>query len=250
MPAPLALVVESIVAGYEPGTPIVDGVSMKVASGEIVAVLGPNGAGKSTLAMAIAGLVPIASGRVSLAGLDITRRAPHALVKAGLAFVPQTDNVFTTLTVDDNLQVAVADLDRRARQQRLSGAYGIFPELRAQRRLAAAALSGGQRQMLAVARALITSPTMLVLDEPTAGLAPKVVAQMLAKLREVRQLGVGMLLIEQNVRAALAVADRLYVLAEGRNALDGDAGALAADPALAALYLGGATFASERASAQ
>lgn len=244
------LIVERLVAGYEPGNRIVDAVSMTVSAGQIVAVLGPNGAGKSTLAKAIAGLVPVESGRVLLAGTDITRRAPHALVRAGLAFVPQTENVFATLTVDDNLQLAVAILARGRRAPRLADAYALFPDLHPQRHQLAGALSGGQRQMLALARALISSPTMLVLDEPSAGLAPKMVTQVIAKLREIRSSGVGVLLIEQNVRAALAVADRVYVLAEGRNRLDGDAGSLAADPTLATLYLGSATAAAQRAVAR
>lgn len=234
----LALEARALVAGYEPGLPIVHGVSIAVRPGEIVAMLGPNGAGKSTLIRAIAGLVPIAEGQVLLDGRETTGWPAHSMVRAGLALVPQTDNVFARMTVQENLDLAGFRLDRGTRRARIGDAYELFPDLGRQRRLAAGLLSGGQRQMLAMARALIVRPRVLMLDEPSAGLAPRLVGLVLAKLREVRALGVTILMVEQNVRAALAVADRAYVLAEGRERLEGPAERLAEDPEVARLYLG------------
>jgi len=237
-----ALEARAVVAGYEPGLPIVQGASLAVRAGEIVALLGPNGAGKSTLVRAMAGLVAISSGQVRLDGLDITGWPAHRMAVAGLAFVPQTENVFARMTVEENLDLAGFRLDRAARRARARDAYELFPDLGRQRRLAAGRLSGGQRQMLAIARALVLRPRVLMLDEPSAGLAPRLVGLVLATLREVRALGVSILIVEQNVRAALAVADRAYVLAEGRERLEGSAAGLAGDPEVARLYLGaGAT---------
>jgi branched-chain amino acid transport system ATP-binding protein len=232
--------VEHLVAGYEPGAPIVNGVSIAASRGEIVAVLGPNGAGKSTLVKAIAGLVPVAAGHIHLDGEDITARPAHTMVRGGLAFVPQTENIFGTLSVADNLKLAAHLLAAPQRAVRINEVYGIFPDLARQQRLAAGRLSGGQRQMLAVARALIVSPKVLLLDEPSAGLSPKAVDELFRKLLEISHSGVAVVLVEQNVRAALAIAGRLYVLVEGRNRLEGLSHELAADPAMAALYLGGA----------
>jgi branched-chain amino acid transport system ATP-binding protein len=236
--AELALEARAVVAGYEPGLPILHGASIAVRAGEIVALLGPNGAGKSTLVRALAGLVPISSGQVRLDGRDVTGWPAHQLGPAGLAFVPQTENVFARMTVEENLDLAGFRLDRAARRARAQRAYELFPDLGRQRRLLAGRLSGGQRQMLAIARALVVPPRVLMLDEPSAGLAPRLVALVLATLREVRALGIAILMVEQNVRAALAVADRAYVLAEGRERLEGPAAELAADARVARLYLG------------
>jgi len=235
--------VDTLVAGYEPGAPIVHGVSIGVGRGEIVVILGPNGAGKSTLIKAIAGLVPVVSGRIRLAGEDITARPAHAMVQRGLAFVPQTENVFTTLTVRDNLKLAAQKLAAGQRGARIAEMHVLFPDLKRQGDLPAGRLSGGQRQMLAVARSLIVAPQVLMLDEPSAGLSPKVVADVFRKLEEIRDSGVGVVLVEQNVRAALAIATRVYVLVEGRNRLEGTRDELASDTAIAALYLGGAMVA-------
>ena len=234
----VGLVVRNLVAGYEPGLPIVRGVSLSVAPGEIVALLGPNGAGKSTLVKAVAGLVP-AAGQVRLGDREIIGAPAHRMVHMGLAYVPQTENVFTRMTVEENLEVAGAILPSKIRQARMDGACELFPELTMHRRLLAGRLSGGQRQMLAVARALVGEPRVLVLDEPSAGLAPLLVEVVLARLREIRDRGVAVLVVEQNVRAALAVADRAYVLVEGRERLSGRAATLATDPEVARLYLGG-----------
>jgi branched-chain amino acid transport system ATP-binding protein len=224
-------------AGYEPGLPVVRGASLAVAEREIVAILGPNGAGKSTLVKAAAGLVPVSGGRVLLAGREITGAPAHRLVHEGLAFVPQTDNVFARLTVAENLELAAA-LVKAERDERLGPIYAMFPDLERQRRLSAGRLSGGQRQMLAVARALIARPRVLMLDEPSAGLSPKLVGEVFAKLAEVRAGGVTLVLVEQNVKAALALADRGVVLVEGVERLVAPAAELRGDARIADLYLG------------
>jgi branched-chain amino acid transport system ATP-binding protein len=233
----VALAVEQLEAGYEPGLPIVRGASLAVQPGEIVAILGPNGAGKSTFVKAVAGLVPISAGRVLLGTQDITRTPAHRMVFEGLAFVPQTENVFANLTVAENLELAAALLKADPRE-RLTPVYAMFPDLQRQRTLRAGRLSGGQRQMVAVARALIARPRVLILDEPSAGLSPKLVGQVLDQLRAVRDSGVTVVLVEQNVKAALAVADRAAVLVEGRERIVARSAELRGDPVLAELYLG------------
>ena len=235
-----ALVVRDLVAGYEPGVPIVNGASLTVAAGEIVAVLGPNGAGKSTLIKAIAGIAPIRSGAVFLGDEEITRLPAHRMVREGLAFVPQTENVFTGMSVEDNLRLAAGILPSDKRTRRIAEIYRFFPDLARQRRLLAGRLSGGQRQMAAIARALIAAPLVLMLDEPSAGLSPKLVEGVFARLAEIRASGVAIVLVEQNARAALAIADRGLVLVEGRNRHEGCAAELWGDARVAALYLGGA----------
>jgi branched-chain amino acid transport system ATP-binding protein len=232
----IALSIADLEAGYEPGLPILHGASLSVTRGEIMAILGPNGAGKSTLIKAVAGLVPVFSGSVQLGGRDITGRAAHLLPHEGLGFVPQTENVFAKLTVAENLELAASIL--RAPRGRISALYELFPDLARQRRLPAGRLSGGQRQMVAVARALVGTPKVLMLDEPSAGLSPKLVGIVFDKLVEVRGSGVTIVLVEQNVKAALAIADRAAVLVEGRERIVGQADVLADDPQLAALYLG------------
>ena len=233
------LVVENLVAGYEPGLPIVNGASIHVKAGEIVAVLGPNGAGKSTLIKAIAGLAPISGGAVTFDSRDVTRLPAHCMIRAGLAFTPQTENVFASLSVGDNLELAAGVLPKTLRAERIAVTYAAFPDLARQRRLPAGRLSGGQRQMLAIARALLVGPKALMLDEPSAGLSPKLVEMVFARLADIRRGGVGILLVEQNTRAALTLADRAYVLVQGRRRHEGPAWALANDPMIAALYLGG-----------
>ncbi len=225
---------------------ILHGATLHVAPGEIVAILGPNGAGKSTLVKAVAGLVPISAGRVVLGGVDITRTPAHRLIHQGLALVPQTENVFANLTVAENLELAAA-LVKAERKASLAPIYAMFPDLARQRSLLAGRLSGGQRQMLAVARALVAKPQVLMLDEPSAGLSPKLVSQVFEKLREVRASGVTLVLVEQNVKAALALADRACVLVEGRERLVAPATQLQGDPRLAALFLGHTMAAEESA---
>jgi branched-chain amino acid transport system ATP-binding protein len=234
-----ALTVDQLVAGYEPGLPIVRGASLNVNPGEIVAVLGPNGAGKSTLVKAVAGLVPVSGGRVWLGEEHITPLAAHQLVHRGLAFVPQTENVFARLTVAENLELAAAVVKQRAGgAQRLEPIYAMFPDLARQRSLAAGRLSGGQRQMLAVARALVAQPRVLMLDEPSAGLSPKLVAQVFEMLKQVRATGLALLLVEQNVKAALALADRAVVLVEGVARWEAPASEMREGTRLADLFLG------------
>jgi len=232
-----ALEIRLLEAAYDPGLPIVRGASLRVEDCEIMAVLGPNGAGKSTLVKAVAGLVPITAGQVLMHGRDITRVAAHRMVVEGLAFVPQTDNVFANLTIAENLELAAALL-KRERRAALEPVYGMFPDLARQRGLLAGRLSGGQRQMLAVGRALIAQPRVLMLDEPSAGLSPKLVGQVLEQLRQVRDTGVTVVLVEQNVKAALAVADRAAVLVEGRERVVAPSAELLADARMAELYLG------------
>ena len=194
------------------------GVDFSVLSGELVVVLGPNGAGKSTFVKAIAGLVPVHSGRMSLGDIDITAVPAHEKIRHGLAFVPQTENIFATLSISDNLLVAADILPKEKRARRVADLYALFPDLAERPSRRAGALSGGQRQMLAVARALIVEPSVLILDEPSAGLSPKIVAEVFRKLKEINGQGVTIILVEQNVKAALAIADRAVILVEGHTA--------------------------------
>lgn len=235
-----ALSTRGLVAGYERDLPIVRGVDFAVQPGELVVVLGPNGAGKSTFVKAIAGTVPVFGGSITLGTSDITEVPAHEKIARGLAFVPQTENVFATLSVEDNLKLAAGILAEAERQEHLARSYAMFPDLARQRRLLAGRLSGGQRQMLAVARALIGAPRLLMLDEPSAGLSPKLTQEVFANLLTIRQSGIAILLVEQNVRAALAIASRGIVMVEGRIAHEAPAAELAQDPVLAELYLGGA----------
>jgi branched-chain amino acid transport system ATP-binding protein len=232
------LAVADLVAGYEPEAPIVRGVSLDVMPGEIVTVLGPNGAGKSTLIKAVSGLVPKLAGSVSLDGGDITDAAAHLLTRRGLGFVPQSENVFTLMSTADNLRLAADVLPKPARAAQIEELYALFPDLARQRQLAAGRLSGGQRQMLAVARALMARPRLLMLDEASAGLSPKYVGQVFAKLAEIRTSGLTILMVEQNAKAALALADRALILVEGRIAHQGRAADIAGDPLIRELYLG------------
>ena len=237
MNAPL-LSAKDIVAGYFGGLPVVHGISVDVAPREIVTLIGPNGAGKSTFLKAIAGLIALESGRVMLGEREITALPAHSVVAAGIGYVPQTANVFTTLTIHENLKVGGHTL-RGELAARLERAYALFPVLAEKRRHPGRALSGGQRQMLAIARALMTEPKLLLLDEPTAGLAPQVVGEVFRLLRRLAETGVAVLMVEQNAKAALNASDRGYVLAEGRNRIAGRSAELLNDPAVAETFLGG-----------
>ncbi|WP_127903740.1 ABC transporter ATP-binding protein [Solirhodobacter olei] len=236
--APTVLSAHGLFSGYERDLPIVRGVDLAVRQGEFLLLLGPNGAGKSTLVKTIAGLVPVHSGTIDLQGADLTSTHAHERLRRGLAFVPQTENVFTTLSIHENLLVAAQILPRAERSRRIGALYQMFPDLERLKALRAGQLSGGQRQMLAVARALIVEPAVLILDEPSAGLAPKVVSEVFARLREINATGVTTVLVEQNVKAALAIADRAIVLVEGQVRLEGVARELAQGPELGALFLG------------
>lgn len=230
--------VRELVAGYEPGLSIVRGASIHANEGEIVIILGPNGAGKSSLIKAIAGLVPVTGGAVFLDGRDITSVPAHMKIRSGLAFVPQTENIFPLMSVEENLKVSIGVLGKPDSVRRIEEMYTMFPDLARQRKLMAGSLSGGQRQMLAVARALIVHPRVLMLDEPSAGLSPKFVEMVFQRLAEIRQSGLTIVLVEQNAKAALAIGDRAYVLVEGREAHEGPARTLWDDPVIAELYLG------------
>jgi branched-chain amino acid transport system ATP-binding protein len=230
--------VSDLVAGYDRGLPVVHGVTIEASRREIVALIGPNGAGKSTLLKAIAGLITTEGGHVRLDGRDVTALPAHEIVSSGIAFVPQTGNVFTTLTVHENLKVGAHVIPGPV-SDRLERAYALFPPLAARRALRARTLSGGERQMLAIARALMTDPTLLMLDEPTAGLAPRVVEEVFRQLRGLADTGIAVLMVEQNARAALSVSDRGYVLTEGRTRFGGPARSLLDEPRVAEAFLGG-----------
>lgn len=234
-----ALQVCALTAGYTPEVDILNGVNLEVGPGEIITVLGPNGAGKSTLMKAIAGLVAARSGNVTLFGADLAGAAAHSMVRRGLAYVPQVRNIFARLNVEENLDLgAYARGDRGAIAQDKQRMFGLFPRLKERRRQAAGTLSGGERQMVAMARALMARPRLLMLDEPSAGLSPKMVGVLFAKIREVRDTGVTILMVEQNARAALVISDRGVVLADGRDRLAGPAQELLASPEVGELYLG------------
>jgi branched-chain amino acid transport system ATP-binding protein len=229
---------QALVAGYERDLPVVRGIDFAVQAGELVVVLGPNGAGKSTLVKAMAGLVPIHAGSVRLREVDITIAPAHERIRRGVAFVPQTENIFATLSIGENLLVAANILPRTERDPLLRAVYALFPDLAARPSLRAGQLSGGQRQMLAVARALVVQPSLLILDEPSAGLSPKIAAEVFRTLKSINEAGVTIVLVEQNVKAALAIADRGVILVDGKLRHEGPAASLASDPVVAELYLG------------
>lgn len=233
-----ALSLTDLRAGYDRDLPIVKGVSFTVTEGEAVCILGPNGAGKSTMIKAIAGLVPCFGGQVQLDDTDITGLPSHALVRKGMGFVPQTENIFTRLTILENLQITAQLLPKQARAGRIEAMLEMFPDLGSRPRELAGALSGGQRQMLAAARALLNEPRVLMLDEPSAGLSPKLVAQVFDTLRRISDAGVTLVLVEQNVRAALGLTDRALVLVDGQLAHDGPAADLHDGNLLGELFLG------------
>ncbi|NBN79960.1 ATP-binding cassette domain-containing protein [Microvirga tunisiensis] len=237
-PAGAGLEVRGLVAGYIPDLPILKDVSVTVAPRSVTVIIGPNGAGKSTLIKAIAGLVPVSGGSVTLAGRAITGIAPDKMAGEGIAYVPQTDNIFRTLTIRQNLDLALRKAGGEARA-RLDELFNRFPPLAAKQKEKAGALSGGQRQFLAVAMALAVKPSLILMDEPSAGLSPKAAEEVLALARGLTAQGTTILLVEQNVKQALRIADHCYILADGRNQIDGSAAALIADPVVGEIYLGG-----------
>jgi len=232
------LAVDELQAGYERGAPILRDVSFRISRGEMLAVLGPNGAGKSTLAKAVVGLLPKFAGEVRFLGENITFAMAHELVRAGLGFVPQTDNVFTTMTISDNLRLASDLLPKTERLPQIESIYGLFPDLARRPQLQAGRLSGGQRQMLAIARALIAKPQLLLLDEASAGLSPRLVGELFAKLRQIQEQGVTIVLVEQNAKAALATANRAIILTGGRIAHAGACADLLRDRSIGQLFFG------------
>ena len=228
---------EQLVGGYG-GMDILKGVSLTVNRGEIVVIVGPNGAGKSTAMKAVLGLVNLKEGRVRLAGCDITALSPQARVAQGMAFVPQTQNVFASMSVEENLEMG-AYLRRDNIQATRDQVYALFPILAEKRKQAAGQLSGGQRQQVAVGRALMTEPSLLLLDEPTAGVSPKVMGELFARIQAVRDSGIAVLMVEQNARQALEIADRGYVLVTGHNAFSDSGAGLLANPEVRRAFLGG-----------
>jgi branched-chain amino acid transport system ATP-binding protein len=233
------LQVSELVAGYTPEVDILNGVDVEVNRGEIVTIVGPNGAGKSTLMKAIFGLLPPRSGRVALRGQEITGEQPHNVTRRGLSYVPQLDNVFPSLTVLENLELgAIAGVDGST-EDRMEELFELFPRLQERRRQQAGTMSGGERQMVAMARALMPQPEILLLDEPSAGLAPAFVDAIFERIQRINATGVTILIVEQNARRALAMSDRGYVLDLGTNRFEGAGSALLADPKVADLYLGG-----------
>jgi len=219
--------------------PALSGVSLRVGAGEIVALLGPNGAGKSTLLGCVAGLVRPRAGIISWEGKDLLAMAPHLIVERGLAVVPEGRRLFGSMTVEDNLELgAFSPRARAARRGSLERVFALFPDLRARRRQIVRALSGGQQQMVAVGRALMASPRLLMLDEPSLGIAPLLVRRILDALVEINRAGVAVFLVEQNVRAALTLAHRAYILEGGRVVGEGEGSALLRDAHVRRAYLG------------
>ncbi len=227
-----------IFAGYSPELPILHGVDLNVGQGEVVTIIGPNGAGKSTFIKAIAGLVTVTAGNVQLNGRNITHIRSHRLAASGVGFVPQNGNIFTTLSIHENLVLGAISLRSKPARQRIAEIYRQYPVLQERQFEKAGILSGGQRQILAVARALLTHPRLMLLDEPTAGLSPKAAAELFSVVRSLVDSGSSVLMVEQNARAALRVSDRGYVLAEGRNHADGTAAALLDDNDIRHIFLG------------
>jgi branched-chain amino acid transport system ATP-binding protein len=231
------LAIESLRSGYG-RIEALHGVSLNVAKGEIVALVGANGAGKTTLLRAISGVQPIFGGRVLFDGKPIQRLAPHARVVRGIAQVPEGRQVFAPLSVEDNLRLGAWTQPPSGIKEDLASVFALFPMLAEMRNIPAGALSGGQQQMLAVGRALMAKPKLLLLDEPSMGLAPKLVGQILKAVAELRNTGLTVLLVEQNARAALAIADRGYVMETGRIATCGTSAELLADNRVQEAYLG------------
>jgi branched-chain amino acid transport system ATP-binding protein len=235
-----ALLELSAVASGHGSTPVLHGVSLKVAAGEIVALIGANGAGKSTLLNTVMGLVTLSAGDINFDGRSIGRLATSAIVRAGLAQVPERRQLFGTMTVEENLRMgAYARRDRANVAASLEEQFRQFPILSERRRQAAQTLSGGEQQMLAIARAMMSQPRLLLLDEPSLGLAPLLVAQIMRLIEALRAAGGTVLVVEQNARAALGIADRGYVLENGRITTSGKAADLADNQIIQDAYLGG-----------
>ncbi|MGI9196260.1 MAG: ABC transporter ATP-binding protein [Candidatus Nanopelagicales bacterium] len=228
---------KDLIAGYFPGVNILNGCSLTATDGELVGIIGPNGAGKSTLLKAMFGLVRVSEGTVTLRGEDITNLRADVLVKQGVAFVPQTNNVFPSLTIEENLQVGCYQ-NPKAFTQQFEKVATLFPALGERRKQRAGSLSGGERQMVAMSRALMMDPTVLLLDEPSAGLSPALQDQVFVNVKAINSAGVTVIIVEQNAARCLQIVDRGYVLDQGRNAYTGSGKQLANDPKVIELYLG------------
>jgi branched-chain amino acid transport system ATP-binding protein len=228
---------KNLVAGYLPGVNILNGCDLDCYPGELIGIIGPNGAGKSTLLKALFGLVSIREGSVTLQGEDITNLKANKLVQAGVGFVPQTNNVFPSLSIEENLQMGLY-LRPKKFAERLEVIYDLFPVLGQRKGQRAGSLSGGERQSVAMARALMMDPKVLLLDEPSAGLSPVRQDETFIRTRRINKAGVSIVMVEQNARRCLQICDRGYVLDQGRNAYSGTGKELADDPKVIELYLG------------
>ncbi len=237
----MSLDVRGLSAGYG-RLSVVHDLDLEAADGRLVAVIGANGAGKTTLLRALSGLIPVSAGTVTLAGVEVTGYGPERLARQGLAHVPENRLVFPSLTVEDNLRLGAYTRRRAPAAERRGArdrALALFPRLEPRLQQAAGTLSGGEQQMLAIARGLMAQPRVLVLDEPSVGLAPRLVGEIFAALGRLRDDGLTLVAVEQNARAAFAVADHVYVMDRGRVVLHGDAATLASDPRVTAAFLGG-----------
>ena len=226
-----------VTAGYLPGIDILTGCNLTLAEGEFVGIIGPNGAGKSTLLKSLFGLVNIRSGSVTLRGEDITNASAHGLVSKGVGYVPQTQNIFPSLTIEENLEMGLYLRPKRFRE-RFDVVADLFPLLKNRRKQRAGGLSGGERQMVAMGRALMMDPSVLLLDEPSAGLSPALQDEAFLRAREINATGVSIVMVEQNARRCLQISHRAYVLDQGRNAYTGPGQELLNDPKVIELYLG------------
>ena len=234
--APL-LFADSLTAGYLPGIDILHDCSLELYEGEFVTIVGPNGAGKSTLLKSLFGLVDIRQGGVTLRGAEITNLPAHSLVEQGVGYVPQTNNVFPSMTIEENLEMG-AYLAPDLFEERFAKVAELFPMIGERRKASAGSLSGGQRQQVAMGRALIMDPSVLLLDEPSAGLSPDLQDETFIRCREINRSGVSIVMVEQNARRALQICHRGYVLDQGKNAYTGTGKALLEDPKVIELYLG------------
>ncbi|WP_112309517.1 ABC transporter ATP-binding protein [Pseudogemmobacter bohemicus] len=232
------LIGENMTGGYGP-VDILHSCTLAVEKGEIAVIVGPNGAGKSTAMKAVFGMLSLRAGSVRLDGEDITKLTPQARVRKGMGFVPQTHNIFTSMTVEENLEMGAFIREDEGVKDTMAQIYDLFPILKEKRGQAAGELSGGQRQQVAVGRALMTRPKVLMLDEPTAGVSPIVMDELFDRIIEIARSGISILMVEQNARQALEIADKGFVLVQGANRYTDTGAALLADPEVRKSFLGG-----------